>query len=232
MEGTWVSAESNAQFIAFRRFVYRLSQQLNQQEKQVLIYIRLYKYKDQYKDATVLEIFSKLETDGLFSSSNPEGLVEIARDIQRQDLVGEVKEFIKRRNKKASLASNKHFKSIGNDWITEEDLQLKATFEVALAQATVLMQQIERLEHALAGGKHRRQKAEQAIREAGQTATALAERLKRAQVDLGMNVSQQRDHTPDRFSPLGRPIPRGNVNGKQGYQKCLVNILWLLHVVH
>ena len=151
-----VSAESNAQFIAFRRLVYSFSEQVSREECQVIIYIRLYRSKERYKDASTLEVLSKLEADGVFGPSNPQGLLEITKDIKRQDLANEVKEFIKKRSKsekKASAGSGgkkggarQSFHGEEQYEDTEEDLQLRATIEVTLAQATVLMQQVEKLE--------------------------------------------------------------------------------------
>ena len=200
-----VSAESNAQFVAFRRLVYNFSEQVSKEEQKTIIYIRLYQQKERYKDSTMLEVLSKLETDGAFGPSNPEGLIEIAKDIKRQDLASEVKHFIKKRSKgesKGGLSSlsaaltkkvpqppspalsPKH--EYGGEPDSEEDLQLKATVEVTLAQATVLLQQVEKLERAVAGGKAQRQRAKEAISEAGQTAAALADRLKKARKELGL----------------------------------------------
>ena len=188
MEG--VSAESNAQFIAFRKLVYSLSQQLSKEECQAIIYIRLYPLRERYKDSTALEVLSKLETEGVFGPLNPEGLQEIAKDVKRQDIVSEVKDFIKKRSKKAISGPSKKaaFQQTSLFDDTEEDLQLKATIEVTLAQATVLMQQVEILERAVAEGKAQRHRAKEAISEAGQTAAALADRLKKAQIELGLGA--------------------------------------------
>lgn len=201
-----VSAESNALFIAFRRLVYSFSEQVSKEEQKTIIYIRLYQLKERYKDSTMLEVLSKLEADGVFDPSHPEGLLEIAKDIKRQDLASEVKQFIKKRSKtetKGGLSSlsaawakkmpqtpplsPSH--QYGGEPESEEDLQLKATIEVTLAQATVLMQQVEKLERAVAGGKAQRERAKEAISEAAQTATALADRLKKARIELGLDVT-------------------------------------------
>ena len=206
-----VSAESNAQFIAFRRLVYSFSEQVSREECQVIIYIRLYRSKERYKDASTLEVLSKLEADGVFGPSNPQGLLEITKDIKRQDLANEVKEFIKKRSKsekKASAGSGgkkggarQSFHDEEQYEDTEEDLQLRATIEVTLAQATVLMQQVEKLERAVAGGKAQRQRAKEAIAEAGQTAAALADRLRKAQKVLGLEVGGEKAES----LPLGVP---------------------------
>ena len=198
MEG--VSAESNALFIAFRRLVYSFSQQVNKDESQAIVYIRLYPLRERYKDSTTLEVLSKLEADGVLGPSNPEGLLEVAKDIKRQDLVSEVKDFIKKRSKsekKASSSSNKKAAAAQLLFLdenlyadSEEDMQLKATIEVTLAQATVLMQQVEILERSVAEGKAQRQRAKEAISEAGQTAAALSDRLRKAQIELGLSTEQ------------------------------------------
>lgn len=215
-----ISAESNAHFIAFRRLVYSLSHQLSQPETQALVYIRLYKFKEKYKDSTALEVLVKLETEGVFSPNNPEGLIEVAKDLKRQDLVGEVKDFVKKRSKKAASSSSKHTKH-HEEWNSDEDLHLKATFEVTLAQATVLMQQVEILERALAGGKEHRKRAEEAIKEASQTATTLAERLRRAQKEMGMGISPG-DSTSDSDSPADSQRRYIKFNGKK-IEKALGN---------
>ena len=213
MEG--VSAESNALFIAFRRLVYNFSEQVSKDEQKTIIYIRLYKLKERYKDSTMLEVLSKLEADGVFGPSNPEGLLEIAKDIKRQDLASEVKHFIKKRSKAEAKGGLSSLSAALTKKVSaqpsplspshqygcedsEEDLQLKATIEVTLAQATVLMQQLEKLERAVAGGKVQRQRAKEAISEAGQTAAALADRLKKAQTELGLGGA-------DKKTPTARP---------------------------
>lgn len=214
MEG--VSAESNALFIAFRRLVYGFSQQVNKDESQAIVYIRLYPVRERYKDSTALEVLSKLEADGVLGPSNPEGLLEIAKDIKRHDLVSEVKDYIKKRSKSekprkaASSSSSKKAAAAQQLFLdeklyadTEEDMQLKATIEVALAQATVLMQQVEILERSVAEGKAQRQRAKEAICEAEQTATALADRLRKAQIELGL-ITEQGEGASSAVSIPGR----------------------------
>lgn len=223
-----VSAESNAQFIAFRRLVYSFSEQVSKDEQKTIIYIRLYQLKERYKDSTMLEVLSKLEADGVFGPSNPEGLIEVAKDIKRQDLASEVKHFIKKRLKAetkgglsslsaatARLTKNKvpqppssglsPSHQYGGEPDSAEDLQLKATIEVTLAQTTVLMQQVEKLERAVAGGQAQRQRAKEAISEAAQTAATLADRLKKAQTELGIRDTTAADATENTVTSITRP---------------------------
>lgn len=221
-----VSAESSAQFIAFRRFVCALSEKISREECQVIIYIRLYKWKERYKDSTNLEVLSRLEADGVFAPSNPEGLLEIAKDIKRPDIAAEVRDFIKKRSKnekKGGSALSKKatvHKAFSFDEQprenTEEDLHMRATVEVALAQATVLMQQVEVLERAVLAGKEQRQRAKEAICEAGQTAAALAQRLKMTQESLGLPGSDGSSHT--------MAVPAGRSQTTEDHQPFYSNI--------
>ena len=70
------SRESSAQFLAFRRLVYSFSEQLSKEERHAIVYIRLYSSREKYRDATTLEVLSKLETDCIFTPTKPEGLIE------------------------------------------------------------------------------------------------------------------------------------------------------------
>ena len=82
--------------LAFRRLVVDFSQKLSKEEQRRLVYIRLYDLKERYRDADTLKVLSRLETDGVFSSNNPEGLIEVAKDIDRQDLRVMVRDFVKK----------------------------------------------------------------------------------------------------------------------------------------
>lgn len=176
-----VSAESNAKFVAFRQLVYRCSQHLSREEVHAIVYIRLYKEREIYKDVDALTVLSKLETDDVFSPWKPEGLLDIVKDLKRHDLTADIKEFLKKKWTKGKKAA-------GNIPISEksgsdEDLHLKATFQVVISQATVLMQQIEMFQRATIQG-HSRETTKEIIGLAAQTAQALASRLTQVHSDL------------------------------------------------
>ena len=174
--------------LAFRRLVADFSQKLSKEERRRLVYIRLYDWRERYRDADTLDILSKLETDGVFSPNNPEGLVEVAKDIDRLDLKAMVKDFVKkqRKEKATSKVAPKAVMSFESESpVSEEELQLKAILEVTLSQAAVFVKQVDILQQAItAGTKEQRQRAAEAIRDAGYTAQTLAERLKKAQGEL------------------------------------------------
>ena len=93
--------------IAFRRLVYKFSQQINQKELRAIVYIRLYDCYERYQSSNFLEVLSKLEMDGAFSPINPAGLIEVAKDILRSDLVDMVKHFMKAQRQTATEDSQR-----------------------------------------------------------------------------------------------------------------------------
>ena len=178
--------------LAFRRLLYKFSLKLSKEERRALVYIRLYDCKERYRDADTLEVLSRLETDCVFSPNNPEGLIYVAKDIGRVDLKDMVKDFVKkkqRREKASSKTVEKIMTSFESESsVSDEQLHLKAILEVTLSQAAVFVQQVDILQQAIvAGTKEQRQKAAEAIRDAGRTAQALTERLQEAQGELEHN---------------------------------------------
>jgi len=184
---------SDHEVLSFRRLVYQFSLKLRREECRALVYIRLYDCKERYRDADTLEVLSRLETDCVFSPNNPEGLIDVATDINRRDLKNMVKDFVKtsrkqRREKASSKTADRivtNFKSESPMGEDPEQLHLKAILEVTLSQAAVFVQQVDILQQAIvAGTKEQRQKAAGAIRDAGCTAQALSESIKEAQEGL------------------------------------------------
>ena len=174
--------------LAFRRLVADFSQKLSKEERRRLVYIRLYDWRERYRDADTLDVLSRLESDGVFSLENPEGLIEVAKDIDRQDLRAMVKEFVKNSKKQkkdkatSKVAAMMSFES--KSPLSDEELRLKAILEVTLSQAAVLVKQVDILQQAITTGTDLRQRAAEAIRNAKCTAQTLAEHFQRAQGEL------------------------------------------------
>lgn len=182
-----VTAESNSQFLAFRRFVYSLSKQLSEEETQAIVYIYFFDQKDSLSSASPLDILCKLESNGIATSTNPDKLLELMKDLKRQDLASEVKDFIKKKRSKSS--GDKRTSSLGRkqkpvmtELDEEDDLILRSTLEAALVQATVLLQHMELIQTAISGSKVKKEQVKEIVTEAAQTSEALAERLRRAEV--------------------------------------------------
>ena len=184
-----VSPESNARFKAFRQLVYHCSEQLTNTETHALIYIWLYSERESYKDAPAIRVLSRLESKGHFSPINPEGLLEMLKELKRNDLCSEVRDFMK--TKWPKVVKREKRKCVCDD----EDLQ--ATFEVVLAQTTVLLQQIEAFEKVLQFGRDTRGRARDVITGAAQTAKSLADRLIRAQSELYSESTAETDQYVD-----------------------------------
>ena len=185
---------SDHEVLAFRRLVYKFSLKLSKEERRALVYIRLYDCKERYRDADTLEVLSRLETDCVFSPNNPEGLIHVAKDLGRMDLKDMVKDFVKRKQRREKTSSKTPEKIVtsfkSESPVSDEQLHLKAILEVTLSQAAVFVQQVDILQQAIvAGTNEQRQKAAEAIRDAGRTALALSERLKEAREELEQHCS-------------------------------------------
>ena len=194
-----VTAESNSQFIAFRRLLYSLSKQLSKDEAQEVVFIYFFEKKESFSAATPLDVLCKLESGGIATSSNPEKLLELMKDLKRQDLANEVKDFLKKRKKSSSL-NRKQQKRENNTPETEneDDLILRSTLEAAVVQATVLIQHMEVIQGAIAGNKIHKTKIKEIVTEAAQTSEALAERLRRAEVKVNLDQNHRRQSSGSR----------------------------------
>ena len=178
--------------LAFRQLIYNFSQKLSKEDCQAIVYIRLYECREQYRDASKLDVLSKLEMCGVFSPSNSAGLIDVAKDIHRSDLVNLVKDYIKSQRSKEKKAKTKNtttvedtgFHSESSD---EEMTQLRATAEVTLSQASVLAQQVDILQRAIVSKQ--RQTAAEANKKAGRAVKELAEHLRKVSEALERGTS-------------------------------------------
>ena len=184
-----VTLESNNQFLAFRRILYSLSKQLTAEEAQGIVKIYLYHQKEQYERASALDILCKLESSGMITASNPDKLLDLMKDLKRQDLVNEVKDFLKKKKSKSGLRKNQTTPAddASSDSETEDDLILRATLEAALVQATVLLQHMEMLQNSISGCKISAANIKHVVIDAAQTSEALAERLRKAEARMNDN---------------------------------------------
>ena len=194
-----VTAESNDSFLAFRRLMYSLSQKLTSEDIRAIGFICFCNRQDYY-NANPLDVLCKLELEGVVTYHNPEKLLELLKDLKRHDLVGEVKDYIKR---KKSKHSDKKFstlkKKVSNggkiaskvEVETASDLELKSMLEAALVQATVLLQQIEKLQISTSGNTFTWSAVKHIVSEAAQTSEALAERLRKAELRGHLDTKQR-----------------------------------------
>ena len=178
--------------LAFRQLIYNFSQKLSKEECQAIVYIRLYEFREQYRDASMLDVLSKLEMCGVFSPGNPAGLIDVAKDIHRSDLVNLVKDYIKSQRLKEKKAKTKNANavedtSLHSESSDEEMTQLRDTAEVTLSQASVLAQQVDILQRAIVSKE--RQTAAEANKEAGRAVKELAEHLRKVQEALERRTS-------------------------------------------
>ena len=115
--------------LEFRLHVRDISVRLTSEEAEQLVYILRLPHD---KDKSALTVLALLEMQGYFSSTKPEGLIEVLKLINRMDLVKMTKTYIKTRKKRKNSAS-------AVDKSTEN-----AHFEVAFIQNLIMTNQLHR----------------------------------------------------------------------------------------
>ena len=189
-----MASKSNAQCpVAFRRLVYNFSQQFSKEECEAIVYIRLYECRERYRDASNLDVLSKLEMCGVFSPSDPAGLIHVAEDIDRPDLVNLVKDFMKNQKSKSKEKKSKR-KSANkvektNELCDKEMALVRPPVEVTLSQTSELALLVDTLKQAVESRD--RKKATEASQEAGRVVNKLDERLEKVQEALKPHISPQ-----------------------------------------
>lgn len=229
-----VTAESHDTFLAFRRLLYSLSRQLTAKDKHGIIFIHFYNEKVTLETASILELLCKLESQGIASYNNPNGLLDLMKDLKRNDLAGEVKDFMKKKKprteKKANVLEKKRSGILSEDSDQEEeDLELRATLEASSVQATVLLQQMEKLQVCISGKCVRWSDVDHVVVEASQTAEALAERLRKAEA-IGNRPSEEDGEASEKSKPAGDNL--GYINALHSGELWVVSVnfvgmLWL-----
>ena len=98
---------SSENLVSFRRFVSDFASKLDATEANQIAYIQTGSTKNSSDGAFFLLL--KLECENVFSFENPSGLIEIAKDVGREDLVQSVEEYID------------EFEKIWKDMVTREE---------------------------------------------------------------------------------------------------------------
>ena len=189
---TMALKSTDAQCFVFRQLVYNFSQKLSKEECQAIVYIRLHDCRERYRDASNLDVLSKLEMCGVFSPSNPAGLIDVAKHINRSDLVNWVKDFMKNQRSKSKEKKSKRTESANkvektNELCDEEMERLRPAVEVTLSQTSALAQLVDRLQRAVESRE--RPKATEASQEAGRVGNKLVEHLEKVQEALESHIS-------------------------------------------
>lgn len=173
--------------LAFRTLVVRVSEQLSDKEVRTIVYTRLYKQRERLRDAEALDVFSALECRDVFSPTKPEGLLDIVENDLRNRQVANfiTKELKKIAKRKRETSSNSAPTQPAPDHSSPES-HLRKCYNVALAQVNVLLQQLEVLRHVVEVGAQQEQGANEAIEGISNTASELAQRLKKSRKELGL----------------------------------------------
>lgn len=143
---------TDSQGIAYRRMVASLARELSAEEVKEIAYIRLTgvesisKYTTDPPTASGFDLLATLERLGVFSQKNTEGLVDIAKDVNRYDLVIKVENY--RTNPPKAVKS---VKKKPRGLPSEERQQLEETFEMIVTQFFALEHHVSLLQHTLDG---------------------------------------------------------------------------------
>ena len=145
-----MSVPLDTRALAFRAFVVSFANGLTKEEVYQVAFIWLKgtedisRYEPSRKSTVCgLELFAKLECLKVFSRKDINGLVEIAKKINRHDLVEKVEEH--KRKKGASDGIRYPKKNVRS----EERQELEKTLTVMVTQMTFLQQQLSLLESTL-----------------------------------------------------------------------------------
>ena len=137
--------------IVYRAFVASIAKELTQEEIYEVAYIWLNGEREisKYRQKGCgLELFARLECLGLFSLKNTDGLLEIVKYINRNDLVKKIETY-KKKQKKGDNSYGTRFTKKRDSTHSEKRHHLEQTFEVMVTQMAFLEQQLSLLQSTL-----------------------------------------------------------------------------------
>ena len=139
--------------IVYRALVASVANELTSKEIYQVAYVWLKgngdisKYSPSEKTCG-LELFACLECLGLFSSKNTDGLLEILKSINRNDLAKKIETYKKKQKKGENIYETKCTKK-RDSTRSKERQHLEQTFEVMVTQMAFLEQQLSLLQSTL-----------------------------------------------------------------------------------
>lgn len=145
----------------FRVFQSKIAKKLNDIDRLSLVSIYRDYLPESLKKASALEIVPHLETVGIFTPNN---FVDVLQNLERYDLVKEAEKFLHVKAHKPSKSKGKKTPQIPI-FLTPKDAALKAKFDTVLNQASILMEQLEKLIEALANDEDHHQDSEELLKQ-------------------------------------------------------------------
>ena len=124
---------------------------------------------------------------GVFSPSDPTGLIDVAKDVNRSDLVNRVKDFMKNqrsksKGKKSKRKSENTEVEETNELCDKEMARLRREVEMTLSQTSALAPHMDTLQRAVESRE--RLKATEASQETGTVVNKLVEHLEKVREAL------------------------------------------------
>ena len=179
---------SESDEIAYRRLVASFARVLSAQDVYTIAYVRLTGKEDVSKfspsripNASGLDLMATLERCGIFSMDCIDGLVDVANDINRRDLIKMVKEY--RKNLPRTHRRAKHVKK---NAVTqnEERRHLEQTFEQMATKLMVLEQHLQLLRRTFTEEDILRDEAVELLANGGKIVQEMATNLQRAHDEI------------------------------------------------
>ena len=223
---------TDTQAIAYRRMVASLARELSAEEVKEVAYIRLTgvesisKYTSNPPIASGLDLLATLERLGVFSQKNTEGLVDIAKDVNRHDLAKKVENYRKYPSKAVKCTKKKQ-----RGLLSEERQHLEDTFELMVTQFAVLEQHVSLLQRALDGEQ---EEALEVLRVTGMVVQGMGTKLSEAHERLARRSpdssnSSDGDSRPssdeDTAPHQEMARDRGSLTNEIGKSKCILCII-------
>ena len=172
--------------IEFRVFQSKIAKKLKEADRQALMYIYGDYIPESLKRATALELLSHLETEDVFSVYAPNTFVDILRHLERFDLAKEAEKYLKQTEKYFKQLSTKADKLKSKKtsqkpmFLTAEDAALKARFDCILLQATLQVEELEKLRVDLAAKDEQNQDSQELLKQCEESAAKLKCELRKA----------------------------------------------------
>ena len=126
--------------VEFRRLLYKIAQQLSQEESDSLVVIESLPIAFKGKPSFI--VFVQMVLQGTISESKPDNLVEVLKGINRMDLAKQAKDL-----SRSTKRSKKKHRDLEVQSLDEQvsRVAIAANSEVTLVQSNILLEQLDRL---------------------------------------------------------------------------------------
>ena len=221
------------QTIEYRRLVSSVAAHLSPEEVERIAFIRLTGLESTKHDASepmepnasAISILATLERQGVFSARNIDGLMEIAKDVNRHDLMRKIETYKKTRSQAVKCGKSKAWKTAEKQ-PSKERKQLEEMYEMIVTRFAFLEQQVSLIPRLLDGEGDLRDEGTMILRSVKHVAEELATRVNEAHEQFighgSSSVSESRRRgSADRSMNRGRSLSE-DLGHRYYYCYCLI----------